>query len=123
MAMNMNLSMNPMPFQNMNDSAQNITLQYLTLKFVVIPQNWDGSNDSSFPINPQVIMNYTVKEAIDKFYSKLAKPKEAIIKFTYNGQNLDPNSEQKLKDLNINEHSIIYAIKSPNYDAINFQNY
>jgi len=123
MAMNMNLSMNPMPFQNMNDSAQNITLQYLTLKFVVIPQNWDGSNDSSFPINPQVIMNYTVKEAIDKFYSKLAKPKEAIIKFTYNGQNLDPNSEQKLKDLNINEHSIIYAIKSPNYDDINFQNY
>ena len=49
MAMNMNLSMNPMPFQNMNDSGQNITLQYLTLKFVVIPQNWDGSNDSSFP--------------------------------------------------------------------------
>ena len=48
MAMNMNLSMNPMPFQNMNDSAQNITLQYLTLKFVVIPQNWDGSNSSFF---------------------------------------------------------------------------
>ena len=44
----------------MNDFAQNTNLQYLTLKFVVIPQNWDGSNSSSFPINPQVIMNYTV---------------------------------------------------------------
>ena len=31
---------------------------------------------------------------------------------------LNPNSEQKLIDLNINENTTIYAIKSPDFDKL-----
>ena len=58
------------------------------------------------------------KFAIEKFYQKLAKPRDAIIKFTVNNIELNVNSEQKLKDLNINESTIIHALKSPNFDEL-----
>ena len=93
----------------------------LFLKFKVIPENWDGTDNDSFPINPQVTFDSTLKYAIDKFYTKLAKPREAITKFTFNDIELDVNSQNKLKYMNINGNSIIYAIKSPNFDQINFQ--
>lgn len=92
------------------------------LKFLVIPQNWNHDEKDSFPISPQVTPDSTIKYAIEKFYTKLIKKKEAIIKFTYNNDiELDPNSEQKLSDLNINEYSIIYAIKSPNFDNLDLE--
>ena len=93
------------------------------LKFLVIPQNWNKDEKEAFPISPQVTKDSTVKYTIDKFYSKLIKKREAIIKFTYNNNiELDPNSEQKLCDLNIDENSIIYAIKSPNFDNLDLEN-
>ena len=93
------------------------------LKFLVIPQNWNKDEKEAFPISPQVTKDSTVKYSIDKFYSKLIKKREAIIKFTYNNNiELDPNTEQKLCDLNIDENSIIYAIKSPNFDNLDLEN-
>ena len=86
---------------------------------MVIPENWNNDEKDSFPIVPQVTKDYTVKETIDKFYSKLLKKREAIIKFTYNNDiELNPNSEQKLIDLNIDENTTIYAIKSPDFDKL-----
>ena len=35
---------------------------------------------------------------------------------------LDPNSEQKLKDMNINENTIIYALKSQNFAQLSLNN-
>jgi hypothetical protein len=93
------------------------------LKFLVIPQNWNHDENDSFPINPQVTPDSTIKYAIERFYTKLIKKKEAIIKFTYNNDiELDPNSEQKLSDLNINKDTIIYAIKSPDFDNLDLEN-
>ena len=93
------------------------------LKFLVIPQNWNQDERECTPISPQVMKDSTVKYTIDKFYSKLIKKREAIIKFTYNNNiELNPNSEQKLCDLNIDENSIIYAIKSPNFDNLDLEN-
>lgn len=105
-------------FQMINGNAM---ANNLFLKFKVIPENWDGTDNDSFPINPQVTFDSTLKYAIDKFYTKLAKPREAITKFTFNDIELDVNSQNKLKDMNINGNSIIYAIKSPNFAQINFQ--
>ena len=121
-------NLNQMMLQNMNlfnlgqgFPNQNNANNFLNLKFLVIPQNWDGSQNNSFPISPQVRLDFTLKYAIDKFYSKLVKPKEAIMKFLLNNNlELDVNSQQKLKDLNINENSIIYAIKSPQFDELKF---
>ena len=66
-------------------------------------------------------LDSTVEYTIDKFYTKLQKPKEAIIRFTCNDMVLDVNSQAKLKDLQINSNSVIYAIKNPNFDNIKFQ--
>ena len=118
MLRNFNLSNNNQG--NQFDNINNSTI-FLNLKFLVIPENWDGSKNDSFPINPQVTLDSTVQYAIDKFYTKLQKPKEAIIKFTINNMDLDVNSQDKLKDLQINANSIIYAIKNPNFDNIKFQ--
>ena len=109
--------------QNQNPPQGETLSLGFNLKFLVIPENWNNDEKDSFPIVPQVTKDYTVKETIDKFYSKLLKKREAIIKFTYNNNiNLDPNSEQKLNELNINENAIIYAIKSSNFDNLNLPN-
>ena len=105
---------------NFENNNQNFIDKFINLQFLVIPENWNGSQNDSFPITPQVTSQSTVQYAIGKFYSKLQKPKEAIIKFTYNNINLDVNSQQKLCDLNINENTIIYALKAQNFDLINF---
>jgi hypothetical protein len=118
MLRNFNLSNNNQG--NQFDNINNSTI-FLNLKFLVIPENWDGSKNDSFPIIPQVTLDSTVQYAIDKFYTKLQKPKEAIIKFTFNNMELDVNSQAKLKDLQINANSIIHAIKNPNFDNIKFQ--
>ena len=120
MLLNLNLTNNVQGFQN-NDL--NMTTNFITLHFKVIPQNWDGSENESFPINPQVTSESTVQYAIEKFYGKLQKPPNAIIQFNINNNNvLAPNSQEKIKDLNINENTIIYAIKSPNFDQLNLFN-
>ena len=93
-------------------------INYFTLKFQVIPQIWDSSKESPITINTQVSDDFTLKEAINRFFIKLQKPREAIIKFCINNIPLDSNSEQKLKDMNINENTIIYALKSQNFEQL-----
>jgi hypothetical protein len=113
---NVNQGFNQM---NINDTGK--TGLGFNLKFLVIPQNWNGDTNIAFPITPQVTPDYTLKDTIDKFYSKLIKPREAIIKFTLNNTNLDVNSTQTLRQLNINENSVIHALKSPNFDALKLE--
>jgi hypothetical protein len=109
--------------QNQYQPVGEINALGFNLKFLVIPENWNNDEKDSFPITPQVTQNFTVKETIDKFYSKLIKKREAIIKFTYNNNTvLDPNSEQQLCQLNINKNTIIYAIKSSNFDNLDLPN-
>ena len=122
MAQNLMITNQNQQFQMINNNNLNVSTNFLFLKFKVIPENWNHSDNDSFPINPQVTLDSTVQYAIDKFYTKLAKPREAITRFTYNDSVLDVNSQYKLRDLNINENSVIYALKSPNFDQINFQN-
>ena len=116
----MNLNSNFVALNKMTMMVNNrgVTNFGFSLQFKVIPQNWDGTDKNTFPINLQVIPNYSVKQVIDKFYQKLVKPREAIIKFSFNNIELDTNSEQKLIDLNINEYTIIYALKSLNFDEL-----
>ena len=97
-------------------------INYFTLIFQVIPQIWDSSKESAITINAQVSDDFTLKEAINRFFIKLQKPREAINKFCINNIQLDPNSEQKLKDMNINENTIIYALKSQNFDQLILNN-
>ena len=120
MMRNQNLSVNNQGNQMFNNDINNSTI-FINLKFQVIPENWDGSEVGTFPINPQVTLDSTVQYAIDKFYTKLQKPKEAINRFTFNNMVLDINSQVKLKDLQINSNSVIYAIKNPNFDQIKFE--
>ena len=101
-----------------NNNNNNQPNMGFNLKFLCIPQIWDNNEQNAIPITPQVIPDLTIKETIDKFYSKLLKPREAILQFYFNDTILDVNSQMKLKDLNINANSKIYAIKSPNFDQL-----
>ena len=40
-----------------------------------------------------------------------SKPKDAIINFIFNNIKLDVKSKQTLKEMNINQNSVIYALK------------
>ena len=113
MKINLNLITN-IPFGSKMYSIVN----YFTLKFLVIPQIWDQNLDNAITINTQVSDNFTLKNAIDRFFIKLGKPRDAIIHFSINNVQLDVNSQQKLKDMNINENSIIYALKSTNFEEL-----
>ena len=116
----MNLNLNFVSSNQMAYMGNNLLSTKLgfNLKFKVIPQNWDGKKEGTFPITIQVLPENTVKYAVDKFYQKLVKPREAIIKFSYNNIDLDPNSNQILNNLNINSSTIIYALKSLDFDEL-----
>ena len=88
------------------------------MKFIIRPQIWDGKEENAIIIYIQASNNLTIKEVINRFFTKLGKPKEAIINFTFNDIQLDINSEEILSNLNIDEYSIIYALKSANYDEL-----
>lgn len=91
-------------------------VNYFPLKFLVIPELWDHNEENAITINVQVSENFTFEETIKRFFIQLKKPKEAINHFYINNIQLDRNSHQKLKDMNINEKSIIHAIKKSNFD-------
>ena len=113
MQMNLNLINNiPRGFQ-MYD-----VIKYFTLKFKVIPQIWDNNENSAIKINVQVSNNFTFEEAVNRFFFKLGKPKEAIIYFSINNIQLDAHLQTKLKDMEINENSTIYALKSNSFDDL-----
>ena len=69
-------------------------------------------------ILPQVTLDDTIEKAIENFFTKLQKPKQAIIKFIFNGMQIQPNSQQKLSDLGINDKSVISALRANNFDLL-----
>jgi hypothetical protein len=107
------------PNNNPNNNNNNGNLM---LEFVVIPENWNPTNKDEMIIKPQVKLEDTIKKAIDNFYIKLVKPREAIKEFKFNGNVIDINSQVKLKDFGINSKSKIYAIKAPNFDQLILMN-
>ena len=111
MSMNLKL-MNSMP-SSIHDS--NYVINF-TLKFIVRPQIWDQKKENALVINVQVSNDLTIEETLKRFLKILAKPKEAIINFTFNDIQLNENSKQKLEELNINKNSVIYALKNSNFD-------
>ena len=116
--MSINLSlMNNMPSSiHMNDYVI-----FFSLKFIIRPQIWDQKEESAIVLYIQVSNNLTLEETIKRFFIKLAKPKEAIINFTFNDIQLNENSKQKLEELHINNNSIIYALKNSNFDELVLQ--
>ena len=116
--MSINLSlMNSMPSSiHMNDYVI-----FFSLKFIIRPQIWDQKEESAIVLYIQVSNNLTLEETIKRFFIKLAKPKEAIINFTFNDIQLNENSKQKLEELHINKNSIIYALKNSNFDELVLQ--
>ena len=113
MLINLNLINNiPQVFQ------MNNYVIYFTLKFIVRPQIWDQKEESALIIKIQVSIDLSLKDTINRFFNKLRKPKESIINFTFNGIQLDIDSQEKLKNLNINEKSVIYALRSSNFDEL-----
>ena len=89
------------------------------LKFSIVPEVGDQSFEKNIKILAQVRSNSTVKTAIDNFYKKALKKREAIKKFLLNGNELDPTSESTLDSLNIDDNTIIKAIKAENFDILN----
>ena len=113
MKVNLNLFTNiPRGFKMYN------VVNFFTLKFLVIPQIWDHNEESAIEIKTQVSDNFTFEDAVNRFFAILQKPREAIKCFTINNIQLDMNSTQKLKDMNINENSVIHALKSDNFDEL-----
>ena len=119
MQRNMMLSRFNIHINNNNiKNDENMNSPYITLKFLIIPDYWDYDEENALKILPQVTLDDTVEKAINNFFIKLQKPKQAIIKFTFNGMQIQPNSQQKLSDLGINENSVIYALRANNFDLL-----
>lgn len=104
---------------NINNLNNNNNNQNICLKFLIIPENWDNSPENSNTILPQVTLDDTVEKAISNFFIKLQKPNTAIKKFLFNNIELSPKSQNKLRDIGINQNSIIHAIKADNFDSLN----
>ena len=120
---NMNVrNNNNFNFNNFNNQNNNNNNQNLNLDFVIIPENWNGNKEDCIKIKPQVTFEDTMEKAINNFYTKLLKPREAIKRFEFNNQMIDPNSKLKLRDFCINNDSIIYAIKADNFDILSIFN-
>jgi len=101
-----------------NNPIQNNIINF-QLKFIIFPEVGDQSFEKNIKVLAQVRSNSTVKMAIDNFYKKALKEREAIKKFLLNGNELDPTSESTLDSLNIDDNTIIKAIKSDNFDSLN----
>ena len=100
-------------FNNNNNNSN-----HATLNFLLIPKNWNQSEENIIKIMPQVTLEDTVQLAIDKFFTKLVKPRQAISEFKFNNCTIDVSSTQKLRDIGITNNSKIYAIKSDNFDQL-----
>jgi hypothetical protein len=93
-------------------------VNYFQLTFSVVPEFGDQSLENNIKILSQVSNILSVKLAIDNFFIKLVKPREAIKKFLLNGNVLDPQCEQTLSSMNIDHNTIIKAIKSDNFNEL-----
>lgn len=98
-------------FKSINSDELNSNFSNFSLKFLLIPSNWNGSEQNAYPINVQVNENLTVEETITNFFKVFSKPKVTIINFIFNNIKIDVKSKQTLKEMNINQNSVIYALK------------
>jgi hypothetical protein len=108
--------------QNQNYNNNNQSTLNISLIFVIIPENWNGNKKDSMTIKPQVKLEDTIEKAIDNFYTKLLKPREAIKRFMFNNIIVDPHSKLKLREFGINNNSTIFAIKADNFDILSIFN-
>jgi hypothetical protein len=118
---------------NINDNHQNDNIKkddkkndnedsnpfFATINFYIIPKNWDKNEENVIKIIPQLTIDDTIQTAVNNFFIKLQKPREAIKEFKLNDTSIDPQSQQKIKD--IKSDTIIFAIKSDNFDELKNQ--
>ena len=134
-------TINPLCFKsnNINDNGQNDNHQndngqndnkkdddkkndnsnpfFTTINFYIIPKDWDKNEENVIKIIAQLTIEDTIQTAVNNFFIKLQKPREAIKEFKLNDISIDPQSQQKIKD--IKSDTIIFAIKSDNFDELN----
>ena len=107
-------------FNISNNNNQNSNSPFLTLDFWVVPKNWDKvENTVNHKIKVQITLEDSIEKAIDNFYIKVQKKKEAITEFKFNDNTLDVKSKEKLKDSGFAQNSKIIAIQSDNFDNLN----
>ena len=126
-------TINPLCFKNNNDNHENENIKnddkkndnedsnpfFVTIKFYIIPKNWDKNEENIVKIIPQLTVDDTIQTAVNNFFIKLQKPREAIKEFKLNDSSIDPQSQQKIKDMK--SDTIIFAIKSDNFDELRNQ--
>jgi hypothetical protein len=117
----MNIMSNKNKFSNPNPNGNGNIMQF-GLKFICVPEIGDQSETPTNRIIAQVSSNFKFKEAVNNFFWKLLKPREAIKKFLLNNNEISPDNESSLTQLNINKDTIIKAIKSPNFDQMSLPN-
>ena len=67
---------------------------------------------------PQITLDDTFEKVINNFFIKLQKPREAIKRFIFDGNEISPYCKQKLRDLGITRDSQIFAVKSVYFDIL-----
>ena len=132
-ALNNFQTINPICFKNNNDNHENENIKnddkkndnedsnpfFVTIKFYIIPKNWDKNEENIIKIIPQLTVDDTLQTAVNNFFIKLQKPREAIKEFKLNDNSIDPQSQQKIKDMK--SDTIIFAIKNDNFDELSNQ--
>jgi hypothetical protein len=103
--------------QNINPIYNQIS--NFQLRFSIVPEVGDQTFETNLKIFAQVKSSFTVEQAIDNFFKKALKKREAIKEFLLNDNVLDPKSQETLESLNIDEDTIIKAIKADNFDNLN----
>ena len=117
---NVNNNLNNNENNNLNNNNQNSNSPFLTLEFLVVPKDWDQSQEKiNHKIKVQVTSEDNIEKAINNFYIKVQKKKEAIEEFKFNNNTLDVKSQQKLKDSGFKEGSKVLAIQSDNFENLN----
>ena len=90
-----------------------------SLKFIYVPEFGDQSETNLNRISAQVLSDFTFEKAVNNFFCKLVKPRNAIKRFLLYEKEISPNCQSTLASLNINENTVIKAIKSQNFDQLN----
>ena len=93
-----------------------------SLKFICVPENGDQSETPLNKILAQVRSDATFEEAVNNFYIKLVKPREAIKRFLLNDNEIEPNNQSTLDSLGIDLNTTIKAIKADNFDELKLPN-
>ena len=87
---------NPQQMFNQNTNPIQTQVTNFQLKFSIVPETGDQSFENNLKILAQVRNDSSIKTAINNFYIKSLKKREAIKKFIFKGVELNPNSEETL---------------------------